>query len=149
MERASIVRNRNSSSVGGDGGSTYQIPVVALNLQDTTIKNSKLRPIMEMLYGAKVAAASKCDQSITTTTKLLVCGVPNAGKSSFIYPLTKHRTLQVKKKKGSFHLPSINIIPGWTMVTKSHAFDIKVLKDSKNGGKHHKTKSVGLDTSET
>lgn len=146
MERASIVRNRNSSSVGGDGGSTYQIPVVALNLQDTTIKNSKLRPIMEMLYGAKVAAdASKCDQSITTTTKLLVCGVPNAGKSSFIYPLTKHRTLQVKKKKGSFHLPSINIIPGWTMVTKSHAFDIKVLKDSKNGGKHHKTKSVGLD----
>ena len=81
MERASIVRNRNSSSVGGYGGSTYQIPVVALNLQDTTIKHSKLRPIMEMLYGAKVAAdASKCDQSITTT-KLLVCGVPNAGKS--------------------------------------------------------------------
>ena len=45
MERASIVRNisSSSSSVGGDGGSTYQIPVVALNLQDTTIKNSKLR----------------------------------------------------------------------------------------------------------
>ena len=144
MERASIIRNHTSNN----DDNSYQIPVVALNLQDTNLKQTKLRPVMEMLFGTKAVATTTTSE--VSSSKLLVCGVPNAGKSSFIYPLTKHRTLAVKKKKGSFHLPSINETAGWTMGTKSHVFDIKVPRDN-NGGSgssssnKHKTESVSLD----
>ena len=143
MERAaSIICNHNSDS------SSYQIPVVALNLQDTTnLKQSYLRQVMEMLYGSKIVVTTMTPE---LSSKLLVCGVPNAGKSSLIYPLTKHRTLSVKKKKGSYHLPSINATAGWTMGTKSHVFDIKIPRDNDGGrsstsSNKHKTESVSLD----
>ena len=97
---------------------------------------------MEMLFGTKAAATTTTSE--ISSSKLLVCGVPNAGKSSFIYPLTKHRTLAVKKKKGSFHLPSINATAGWTMGTKSHVFDAKVPRDGSSSHKH-KTESISLD----
>ena len=140
MKRASIIRNHTSNN----DDNSYQIPVVALNLQDTNLKQTKLRPVMEMLFGTKAVAVATTTTSEVSSSKLLVCGVPNAGKSSFIYPLTKHRTLAVKKKKGSFHLPSINATAGWTMGTKSHVFDIKVPRDGSSSNKH-KTESVSLD----
>eukprot|EP00580_Thalassiosira_gravida_P015671 CAMPEP_0201664424 /NCGR_PEP_ID=MMETSP0494-20130426/5893_1 /ASSEMBLY_ACC=CAM_ASM_000839 /TAXON_ID=420259 /ORGANISM="Thalassiosira gravida, Strain GMp14c1" /LENGTH=321 /DNA_ID=CAMNT_0048143189 /DNA_START=52 /DNA_END=1014 /DNA_ORIENTATION=+ len=137
MTMADATKKNKNNNITSD----YRIPVIALNLSDVeagVAKGKALRPVKELLLGAKMIVGQA-----TKTPKILVCGLPNAGKSSFIYPLTKHRTMTIKKKK-DYHLPKINKTAGWTLGTKSHAFEIKILKDSKNGGKHHKKETVSL-----
>ena len=72
MKRASIIRNHTSNN----DDNSYQIPVVALNLQDTNLKQTKLRPVMEMLFGTKAVAVATMTTSEVSSSKLLVCGVP-------------------------------------------------------------------------
>lgn len=140
IKRASYISSI-SENIRWNKKSNYQVPVVALNLKEvteTSSKERKFRTVMEMLLGARNVSSSDNGQH----QKILICGLPNAGKSSLIYPLTKNRTLQVKKKKKSHHLPSINSTAGWTMGTKSHVFDIKVEDNHTN--RSHKTESVTL-----
>lgn len=89
--------------------------VIAMDLRNAeSIKVKTLKPLMNVLAGgAKLAG----------TSTAVVCGAPNAGKSSFILPLTRDRTMQVRKKK-SFHLPKISSTAGWTLSTKKHALQV-------------------------
>ena len=82
---------------------------------------------MEMLLGGRDISIEYGQHQ-----QILVCGLPNAGKSSFIYPLTQNRTLQVKNKE-SHHLPSMS----W-----SHVFDINVVDNHTK--RSHKTQTVSL-----
>ena len=93
------------------------VPVMAVSLKDVeSLKTKQLKPLMELIVGAFQSAPT------TQRSSMAVCGLPNAGKSSLIYPLTRARTLEVRKKKGH-HLPKINAKAGWTLGTKNHAFE--------------------------
>ena len=76
------------------------------------LKQRQLRPLIDGLYGAYILGSGKIPA-------LVVTGPPNVGKSSIIFPLTKPRTLQVKKKK-AYHLPRISSTAGHTLGVKSH-----------------------------
>lgn len=54
--------------------------------------------------------------------QVVFMGAPNQGKSSIILPLTKARTLQVKKKR-HHHLPKVSSRAGQTMGVKSHILE--------------------------
>mmetsp|Transcript_23503 Transcript_23503/g.58361 ORF Transcript_23503/g.58361 Transcript_23503/m.58361 type:complete len:499 (+) Transcript_23503:1-1497(+) len=56
--------------------------------------------------------------------KALVVGVPNVGKSSFIYINTSHMT-KVMKNKGMYHAPKVVNRPGETKSIKSHWMRVK------------------------
>ncbi|KAA8499228.1 Mitochondrial ribosome-associated GTPase 1 [Porphyridium purpureum] len=56
-------------------------------------------------------------------TKAIVCGIPNVGKSSLIYILTKDLTKEVKKKK-LYHAPKIENVAGKTRVLKQHWLNV-------------------------
>ena len=110
--------------------SNYQIPVVALEDFQTSSKSTKkfsIRTVMEMLLGGRDISIEYGQHQ-----QILVCGLPNAGKSSFIYPLTQNRKLQVKNKE-SHHLPSMS----W-----SNVFDINVVDNHTK--RSHKTQTVSL-----
>ena len=93
------------------------LPVIAMDLKDAAkLKGKQVKKIMNIIVGAQT--------SILGTGPMMVCGLPNAGKSSLIHCLTKARTLEVKKKK-SYHLPKINATAGWTLGIKNHAFELK------------------------
>jgi len=53
------------------------------------------------------------------TRRALVVGIPNVGKSSFIYKLTKHLTAR-KRKKGLYHAPVVRDFSGETQTITSH-----------------------------
>jgi ribosome biogenesis GTPase A len=86
------------------------IAIFALNLQTVEIKARELSEIRDALFGASL---------LVTKPQILVCGIPNSGKSSFIYPLTRHRTVQ-EKKKGAYHLPRVSTKAGMTLGVKKH-----------------------------
>lgn len=88
--------------------------IIALNLQNSEdIKAKQLRPVSEALLGAARLADSR---------PILVCGVPNSGKSSLILPLTRNRTLTVRNKKG-YHLPKVSNRAGMTVAIKKHVLE--------------------------
>jgi ribosome biogenesis GTPase A len=89
-----------------------QLPVAifALNLQTVDIKARELSEVRDALFGAS---------RLVTKPQMLVCGIPNSGKSSLIYPLTRHRTVQ-EKKKGAYHLPKVSSKAGMTLGVKKH-----------------------------
>ena len=86
------------------------VAIVALNLQSVDIKARELSDIRDVLFGASL---------LVTKPQILVCGIPNSGKSSLIYPLTRHRTVQ-EKKKGAYHLPRVSTKAGMTLGVKKH-----------------------------
>ena len=110
-------------------GSSRQIPVVALDLSGAEkLKIKQLKPLLQILAGATEVSNALRQQSSNTNTNndhvgnnndIVVCGLPNAGKSSLILGLTKHRTMAVRKKQ-KFHLPKVSATAGWTLGTKAH-----------------------------
>jgi ribosome biogenesis GTPase A len=86
------------------------IAIFALNLQSVEIRARELSDVRDALFGASL---------MVTKPQILVCGVPNSGKSSLIYPLTKHYTVQ-EKKKGAYHLPRVSAKAGMTLGVKRH-----------------------------
>ena len=102
-------RARTSASRTGK-----DIAVVAMDVsQAHTVKLKQMKPFLEVLAGAQ-EVVGQGERSI------VVCGLPNAGKSSLIHALTKSRTMEVKKKKET-HLPKVSAQAGFTMGTKSHS----------------------------
>lgn len=88
--------------------------VFALNLsQADKVKQKALKTLTTALFGAAMKAQSQT---------AVVCGLPNAGKSSLILPLTKARTLEVRNKK-SYHLPKVSGRAGMTRGTKRHVLE--------------------------
>lgn len=86
------------------------VAIFALNLQSVDIKARELGEIRDALFGASL---------LVTKPQILVCGIPNSGKSSLIYPLTRHRTIH-EKKKGAYHLPRVSSKAGMTLGVKKH-----------------------------
>ena len=110
MQRASTLFENRSS--------TTDVAVIAMDLHNAeSLKSKKLNPVRHVIVGANKKTVPGGGES------MVVCGLPNAGKSSLIHALTKDRTLQVKKKK-SYHLPKISATAGRTLGTKNHAFNI-------------------------
>ena len=108
-------KNKNSSHLENDNDTA--IPVVAMNLADPeNINHKRLQNFLDVLLGAR---NKPYEGDLANNTTILVCGLPNAGKSSLIYILSRPRTLQIKKK-GKYHLPRINATPGWTLGVKRH-----------------------------
>ena len=84
--------------------------IFALNLQSVDVKARELSEIRDAMFGASL---------LVSKPQILVCGIPNSGKSSLIYPLTRHRTVQ-EKKKGAYHLPRVSSKAGMTLGVKKH-----------------------------
>ena len=102
---------------------TYQMqrfgrhqPVVAVRLTDPNA--AKVKQIKDLHLLIRGAVLTQNDKRPT-----LVCGLPNAGKSSLIAALTHHRTMEVKKKN-CYHLPKISARAGHTLGVKHHAFEL-------------------------
>jgi hypothetical protein len=83
--------------------------IFALNLKMAT-HGRHLSQLRDAFFGAS---------KVTESSRILVCGLPNSGKSSLILPLTKARTMLVKKKK-SYHLPNVSSTAGRTLGIKKH-----------------------------
>ncbi|KAA8499229.1 Mitochondrial ribosome-associated GTPase 1 [Porphyridium purpureum] len=64
-----------------------------------------------MKYGA--------DIDFMSVKKAIVCGIPNVGKSSLIYILSKDQIKKLKKK-GMYHAPKVKNVAGETKNIKSH-----------------------------
>jgi 50S ribosome-binding GTPase len=90
----------------------FPTAIIALNLKNVT-KTKQLRPVQLAIFGAAHVARHK---------QILVCGVPNSGKSSLILPLTKQRTMEVRNKK-AFHLPKVSDRAGMTIAVKKHVME--------------------------
>ena len=109
-------------------------PTLALNLSESDlIRTKQVRSVREAFWGATLLT-----NSVNSGT-LLVCGLPNAGKSSLIRPLTRHRTLQVKKK-GAYHLPITSPRAGRTLGLKKHVLE----EDPTAGTGVRNTRTVSL-----
>lgn len=85
------------------------LAIFALNLKLAT-QSKQLKELRDAMFGAS---------KLTKSNRILVCGLPNSGKSSLILPLTKARTLMVKKKQ-SYHLPNVSSKAGMTLGVKKH-----------------------------
>jgi len=97
--------------------------VFALNL--TTADKIKATEVKNVKC-AMIAAAARHFGADKSGGKIVVCGSPNAGKSSLILPLTKNRTIQTRKK-GAYHLPSISAKAGETLGVKRHTLQVSRL----------------------
>jgi 50S ribosome-binding GTPase/Type II intron maturase len=86
------------------------LAIFAMNLQSTEIKLKELVDLQFALFGAS---------RLVSKPHMLVCGVPNSGKSSLILPLTKQRTITMRKKQ-EYHLPRISSKAGMTLGVKKH-----------------------------
>jgi ribosome biogenesis GTPase A len=89
--------------------------IVAVSMRAATGTN-KVQALVHAITGA---------HEHTIGRSILVCGLPNAGKSSIIYPLTMNRTIAVKKKQ-HYHLPKISQKAGQTLGMKNHVLDTGV-----------------------
>ena len=86
------------------------LAIFALNLQSLELTMRELSEVRDALFGASL---------LVSRPQIVVCGAPNSGKSSFIYPLTRHRTV-MEKKKGAYHLPRVSSKAGMTLGVKKH-----------------------------
>lgn len=68
---------------------------------------------------ALLGAASHYTSPSSSPPMAVISGAPNSGKSSLILPLTRQRTLEVKKKK-NYHLPRVSVMAGRTLGLKKH-----------------------------
>jgi ribosome biogenesis GTPase A len=98
-----------------------RVPVFFLNLSNA--KHLTPRDDKHSFRALKSAMEEAC--TVASSRHLLVCGLPNVGKSSLILPLTRAETIK-RRKKRAYHLPHIADVPGETKGTKPHCF-----KDSK------------------
>jgi ribosome biogenesis GTPase A len=96
----------------------FPTAIFALNLQEGT-KAKQLHLLRDAIFGASKLAMHN---------QIIVCGSPNAGKSSLILPLTKARTMEVKNKK-SFHLPKVSQRAGHTLAIKRHVLEAPNQRD--------------------
>lgn len=103
------------------GGSPEKNPVVAVNLSEAKQTKAKQVKAIQQFMAACILWRSGQD-----TRSALVCGLPNAGKSSFIHALTRERVLKVRRKK-EYHLASISSTAGHTLGMKKHSFDLNGL----------------------
>lgn len=92
-------------------GQFFPTAIYVLNLTDV-VKQKELKPLINAMFGAYFLSGM-------THKGLVVSGIPNVGKSSLILPLTRGRTLAVKKKK-HYHLPKVGPTAGVTLGVKSH-----------------------------
>jgi 50S ribosome-binding GTPase len=90
----------------------YPTAIFFMNLNNAeTIKQKHMVAFADAIAGSLSLADLR--------TNVVVCGIPNSGKSSLIMALTRVRTLEVKKKK-DYHLPKISSQAGRTLGTKTH-----------------------------
>jgi ribosome biogenesis GTPase A len=78
-------------------------------------KQKQLKHLIDAMHGA-------LHLNNLQQRSFVVTGIPNVGKSSLILPLTKGRTLAVKKKK-AYHLPKVGPVAGLTLGIKSHVME--------------------------
>ena len=98
-----------------------QYTVIAVNLKEAeSLKTKHVKPVMHFL--AEAQNQTLLANTIECRSSMLVCGLPNTGKSSLVHCLTKLRTMEVRKKK-AYHLPKINATAGYTLGSKTHAFE--------------------------
>ena len=90
-----------------------------LDLRAATLRHAPceaeggLAPLRRAIYGAARSVR---------TRNVLVCGLPNVGKSSLVRELTKSSVTSVKLK-GEYHLARVSARPGATLHVKSHRLD--------------------------
>jgi 50S ribosome-binding GTPase len=95
--------------------SPYPTAVFAMNLSKAdSLKQKQMKQFSDAIFGAA--------SIVRGTAPILVCGVPNSGKSSLVLALTRQRTLKVKNKR-EYHLPKVSIQAGRTMGTKKHIME--------------------------
>ncbi|KAJ1461606.1 hypothetical protein M885DRAFT_611231 [Pelagophyceae sp. CCMP2097] len=76
----------------------------------------KFKNIRKMMQGAAY---------LRQASRVLVCGMPNVGKSSLVLPVTK-ACMQVVKKKKEYHLAKVNATAGSTVAVKAHRLDTRI-----------------------
>ena len=104
-----------SSRIVENGNDDRVVPVVAMDLADhENIEQEELQNFLHVLLGAR---KKPCEGDLTKNATIMVCGLPNAGKSTLIHISTRPRTLRVKKikKKDMYIPPPISATPGWTL----------------------------------
>jgi hypothetical protein len=94
------------------GNNSEPVAIFALALSPET-KQKAVSDLASGIFGAT---------QLVKDPKAVVCGLPNSGKSSLILPLTKERTMKVRKKK-EHHLPKVSIKAGRTLGMKAHIFE--------------------------
>ena len=95
--------------------SKYPTAVFAMNLSTAASSREKqMKSFADAIFGASSLLPGK--------SPILVCGIPNSGKSSLVLALTRQRTLKVKNKK-EYHLPKVSTQAGRTLGTKTHVLE--------------------------
>jgi hypothetical protein len=106
-----------------DAALTHQIHIAQQRNPDTAIFAIQILP--EITKGKHVVTLRDGITGATRVCKdrrVLLIGLPNAGKSSLIVPLTRERIIRVKKKK-EYHLARVSSMAGRTLGLKSHIFE--------------------------
>ena len=103
-----------SSRIVENGNDDRVVPVVAMDLADhENIEQEELQNFLHVLLGAR---KKPYEGDLTQKATIMVCGLPNAGKSTLIHILTRPQTLRVKKNKMDMYIPPpISATPGWTL----------------------------------
>ena len=101
--------------------SEYPAAVFAMNLSNAAnSKEKEMKPFVNAIFGAS--------SLMTGRSPILVCGIPNSGKSSLILAITRQRTLRVRKKQ-EHHLPTVSTQAGCTLNTKRHVLEFPDSKE--------------------
>jgi hypothetical protein len=106
-----------------DAALTHQIYIAEERNPDTAIFAIQILP--DITQGKHVVTLRDGFLGATRICKdrrILLIGLPNAGKSSLIVPLTRERINRVKKKK-EYHLARVSSTAGRTLGLKSHIFE--------------------------
>lgn len=86
-----------------------ELAVVVVDTRDAEeIKAKKMDRLKDLFLGAMKG---------TSTKRAVICGMPNAGKSSIIYPMTRANVVMTKKKKDT-HAAKVSSMAGVTVGVK-------------------------------